>query len=42
MEKSCTALLCIFSGENTNTTKEFSLVVFFYQQWFSKGSLWEA
>ena len=24
-----TPLLCIFSGENTNTTKDFSLVVFF-------------
>ena len=27
-------LLCILSGENTNTTKEFSLVVFFYWKRF--------
>ncbi len=26
--KNTSTLLCIFSGENTNTTKDFSLVVF--------------
>jgi hypothetical protein len=32
--------LCNFSGENTNTTKEFSLVVFFEMS-LQKGSLRE-
>ena len=27
-QKRAASLLCIFSGENTNTTKDFSLVVF--------------
>ena len=34
-------LLCIFSGENTNTPKEISLVVFFCWCDLTKGSLRE-
>jgi len=34
-------LLCILSGENTNTTKKISLVVFFYRSELMKGSLRE-
>jgi len=33
--------LCNFSGENTNTTKEISLVVFFIETGLHKGSLRE-
>ena len=39
--KKDTALLCIFSGENTNTTKKISLVVFFCRSELMKGSLRE-
>jgi len=33
--------VCNFSGENTNTTKEISLVVFFVETVLHKGSLRE-
>ena len=35
------ARLCIISGENANTTKEVSLVVFLCRWKLAKGSLWE-
>ena len=36
-----TTQVCKFSGENTNTTKEISLVVFFFETGLHKGSLRE-
>ncbi len=38
-KKKQTHLLCILSGENTNTTIKISLVVFFYRWSISKASL---
>ena len=39
--KKDTAHLCILSGENINTTKDFSLVVFFWRWELTQGSLRE-
>ena len=39
VQKKAEPHLCNFSGENTNTTKEFSLVVFFCQWKLAKASL---
>ena len=41
MTKKDASRLCIISGEITNTTKEFSLVVFSVGNGFTKGSLRE-